>query len=45
MKIRRVGVEVVHADGRKNRQANGHDEADSRLSPVLQTRLKMPAHL
>jgi hypothetical protein len=32
MKIRTVGAELFHADGRMDGQTNGHDEANSRFS-------------
>jgi len=40
MKIRPVGAKLFHADRRPNRQADRHDEADSRSSLTLRTRLK-----
>jgi hypothetical protein len=35
-----VGAELFHADGRMNRQTDGHVEANSRFSQFLRTRLK-----
>jgi hypothetical protein len=32
MKIRPVGAELLHADGRADRQTKRHDEANSRFS-------------
>jgi hypothetical protein len=37
MKICLVGAELFHADGRKT---DRHDDAKSRLSQILRTRLK-----
>jgi len=39
MKIRPGGAELYHAVGR----TDGHDEADSRFSQILRTRLKTTA--
>jgi len=41
MKIRRVGVELFHAD----RRTEGHDEANSHFFAILQTRLKTTSKL
>jgi len=44
MRIRPVGAELSHADGRtdgrRERQTDRHDEANSRFSQFLQTSLK-----
>jgi hypothetical protein len=32
MKIRQVGTDLFHADGRTDRQTDTHDEANSRFS-------------
>jgi ribosomal protein L44E len=39
MKIRPVGAELLHADGRTDRQT--HDETNSRFYEVLRTRPKV----
>ena len=36
MKIRLVGAELLHADGRTDRQTDKHDEANSRFSQVCE---------
>jgi len=41
MKIREVGAELFHADGRADRRTDGHDEANSRFFAILRTRLKL----
>ena len=35
MKIHPVGVELFHADGRKDRQTDRHDEANTRVGTLI----------
>ena len=37
MKIRPVGAELFHADGRTDRQMDRHDEANSRFCQFCET--------
>jgi len=39
MKIRQVGAELFHENRRIDRRKDGHDEANSRFSKFLWTRL------
>jgi len=36
MKIRSVGAELSHADGRKDGRTDGHDEANIRVSQLCE---------
>jgi hypothetical protein len=40
MKIRLVGAELFHVDGRTDRETDKQDKAKSRFSQFLQTRLE-----
>jgi hypothetical protein len=37
MKIRPLGAELFHAEGRADRQADGYDEANSRFSQFCES--------